>query len=52
MWSPKAIAVIGGLAIYVPTMYCIFGGVGIKRQRRKMHKQLDAYFEEQKQTNN
>ena len=59
MWSPMAIAVIGGLAvstiltlIYVPTMYCIFGGVGIKRQRRKMHKQLDAYFEEQKQTNN
>ena len=59
MWSPMAIAVIGGLAvstiltlIYVPTMYCIFGGVGIKRQRRKMHKQLDVYFEEQKQTNN
>ena len=54
MWSPMAIAVIGGLAvstiltlIYVPTMYCIFGGVGIKRQRRKMRKQLDAYFEEQ-----
>ena len=54
MWSPMAIAVIGGLAvstiltlIYVPTMYCIFGGVGIKRQRRKMRKHLDAYFEEQ-----
>ena len=47
MWSPMAIAVIGGLAvstiltlIYVPTMYCIFGGVGIKRQRRKMRRQL------------
>ena len=59
MWSPMAIAVIGGLTIstiltliYVPTMYCIFGGVGIKRQRRKMQKQLNAYFEEQKQTNN
>ena len=54
MWSPMAIAVIGGLAvstiltlIYVPTMYCIFGGVGIKRQRRTMRKQLDAYIEEQ-----
>ena len=59
MWSPMAIAVIGGLTIstlltliYVPTMYCIFGGVGIKRQRRKMQKQLNVYFEEQKQTNN
>lgn len=59
MWSTMAIAVIGGLTIstiltliYVPTMYCIFGGVGIKRQRRKMQKQLNAYFEEQKQTNN
>lgn len=57
MWSPMAIAVIGGLTvstiltlIYVPTMYCIFGGIGIKRQRRKMRKQreLDAYFAAQK----
>ena len=58
MWSPMAIAVIGGLTvstiltlIYVPTMYCIFGGVGIKRQRRNMRKQreLAAYFEAQKE---
>lgn len=48
MWSPMAIAVIGGLTvstlltlIYVPTMYCIFGGVGIKRQRRNMRRQLE-----------
>ena len=38
MWSPMAIAVIGGLTvstiltlIYVPAMYCIFGGVGVRR---------------------
>ena len=56
MWSPMAIAVIGGLIvssiltlIYVPTMYCVFGGVGIKRQRRKMHKQLDADLKEQEE---
>ncbi|AVM53264.1 HAE1 family hydrophobic/amphiphilic exporter-1 [Bacteroides zoogleoformans] len=57
MWSPMAIAVIGGLTvstiltlIYVPTMYCIFGGVGIKRQRSKLRKQREmaAYFEAQK----
>ena len=57
MWSPMAIAVIGGLTvstiltlIYVPTMYCIFGGVGIRRQRKKLKKQreLDTYFDAHK----
>jgi len=57
MWSPMAIAVIGGLTVstiltllYVPTMYCVFGGVGIKRQRKNMRKQreLAAYFEARK----
>ena len=57
MWSPMAIAVIGGLAvstiltlIYVPTMYCVFGGVGVKNQRKKIRKQreMDSYFEEHK----
>ena len=57
MWSPMAIAVIGGLAvstlftlIYVPTMYCVFGGVGVKRQRRKMKNQmaLEEYFQAHK----
>ena len=59
MWSPMAIAVIGGLTvstiltlIYVPTMYCIFGGVGVKRQRGKLRRQreLEAYFEAQKES--
>ena len=57
MWSPMAIAVIGGLAVstvltlvYVPTMYCVFGGVGVKNQRKKLRKQrdMDTYFEEHK----
>ncbi len=58
MWSPMAIAVIGGLLvstiltlIYVPTMYCVFGGVGVKNQRKKLRKkrEMDAYFEASKQ---
>lgn len=42
MWSPMAIAVIGGLSvstvltlIYVPTMYCSFAGVGVRYSRWK-----------------
>ena len=57
MWSPMAIAVIGGLLvstiltlIYVPTMYCVFGGVGVKRQRRKLKNQMamEEYFQAHK----
>lgn len=57
MWSPMAIAVIGGLTvstiltlIYVPAMYCIFGGVGVRRQRRKMKetRELNEYFQTHK----
>jgi HAE1 family hydrophobic/amphiphilic exporter-1 len=57
MWSPMAIAVIGGLTvstiltlIYVPTMYCVFGGVGVKNRRKKMRKQreLEEYYDEHK----
>lgn len=57
MWRPLGIAVIGGLTvstiltlIYVPSMFCIFGGVGIKRQRRilKEQRELDAYWKEHK----
>lgn len=53
MWSPMAIAVIGGLTIstvltliLIPTLYCVFAGTGIKRQRRLMKKQreLDEYY--------
>jgi len=53
MWRPLGVSVIGGLTvgtimtlIYVPTMFCIFGGVGIKRQRRELKKQreLNDYY--------
>ena len=55
MWRPLGISVIGGLAvstvltlIYVPSMFCIFGAVGIKRQRKalKEKRELDAYWRE------
>ena len=57
MWSPMAIAVIGGLTIstiltliLIPTLYCVFAGTGIKRQRKAMKRQraLDIYFQEHK----
>ncbi|MBB3895743.1 efflux RND transporter permease subunit [Bacteroides pyogenes] len=57
MWSPMAIAVIGGLTvstvltlILIPTLYSVFAGVGIRNQRRKLRNQqvLNAYFEESK----
>lgn len=55
MWRPLGVSVIGGLTIstiltliYVPSMFCIFGAVGIKRQRRKLKEQreLNAYWKE------
>lgn len=55
MWRPMAISIIGGLLvstvltlIYVPSMFCIFGSVGVKRQRRKLREQreLDNYWKE------
>ena len=57
MWSPMAIAVIGGLTvstiltlILIPTLYCVFAGTGIKNKRRKLRRQLeeDVYFENKK----
>ena len=49
MWKPMGIAVIGGLTfstlvtlLFVPAMYCIFAGVGVRRQRRKFGKKLNA----------
>ncbi|MBE6309612.1 MAG: efflux RND transporter permease subunit [Bacteroidales bacterium] len=48
MWKPMGIAVIGGLTfstlvtlLYVPAMYCVFAGVGIRNQRRKFAKKLN-----------
>ena len=57
MWRPLGVSVIGGLCvstlltlIYVPSMFCIFGGVGVKRQRRKLRddRELDEYWERTK----
>lgn len=43
MWKPMAVTVIGGLTVstiltlvIVPTIYAIFGGVGVKRSRKKI----------------
>ena len=58
MWRGMGIAIIGGLTastiltlIYTPSMFCIFGATGVKRQRRKMRKQreLNAYWKEHAQ---
>ncbi len=45
MWRPMGTAVIGGLTfstiltlLFVPVLYCVFAGRGIKRTRRKLHK--------------
>ena len=55
MWRPLGISVIGGLTvatvltlIYTPAMFCIFGGVGIKRKRKQMKEQreLNAYWKD------
>ncbi|MDR1779688.1 MAG: efflux RND transporter permease subunit [Tannerella sp.] len=58
MWRPMGIAVIGGLTvstvltlIFVPTLYCTFAGVGIKRARKSLRKkrELQEYFDSHKQ---
>ena len=57
MWRPLGVAVIGGLTIstimtliYVPAMYCVFAGNGIKIRRKNLKKQreLAAYWSEHK----
>lgn len=47
LWRPMGTAVIGGLTfstiltlLFVPTLYCVFAGNGVKRNRKKFHKQL------------
>ncbi|MBR1379369.1 MAG: efflux RND transporter permease subunit [Bacteroidaceae bacterium] len=58
MWRPLGISVIGGLTVstlltlvYVPSMFCIFGGVGITNQRRQLRKkrELNAYWKVNKE---
>ncbi len=55
MWRPLGVSVIGGLTvatvltlIYVPSMFCIFGAVGINRKRKSMKRkrELNAYWKE------
>lgn len=48
IWQPMGVAVIGGLTVstlltlvIVPVLYCVFAGVGIKRQRRKHRKAIN-----------
>lgn len=48
LWQPMGISIIGGLTlstlltlVVVPVMYSLFGGMGIKRRRRKMR---EAYI--------
>ena len=47
MWQPMGTAVIGGLTfstiltlLFVPVLYCVFAGNGVKRQRRRHHKAI------------
>ena len=49
MWRPMGVAVIGGLTfstlltlLFVPVLYCVFAGNGIKNQRKKHHQRLLA----------
>ena len=49
MWRPMGTAVIGGLTfstiltlLFVPALYCVFAGRGVKRNRRKNSKKLRA----------
>lgn len=49
MWQPMGTAVIGGLTLstiltllFVPALYCVFAGRGIRRQRRKLAKAAQA----------
>ncbi|MBD5348817.1 MAG: efflux RND transporter permease subunit [Bacteroides sp.] len=47
MWRPMGVAVIGGLTfstiltlLFVPVLYCVFAGRGVKNQRKKFRKQI------------
>lgn len=59
MWRPLGTSIIGGLTIstimtliYVPAMFCIFGGVGVKNQRKAIRRQreIDEYYAQNKDT--
>ncbi|MBD5343082.1 MAG: efflux RND transporter permease subunit [Bacteroides sp.] len=47
MWRPMGVAVIGGLTfstiltlLFVPALYCVFAGNGVKRQRKLLNKNV------------
>lgn len=49
LWRPMGISVIGGLTfstiltlLFVPTLYCVFAGNGVKNNRRKHRKAMIA----------
>lgn len=51
MWRPMGISIIGGLSIstiltliLVPVLYCIFAGTGVKKNRKKFAKSLNAQY--------
>ena len=55
MWHPMGTAVIGGLTfstiltlLFVPVLYCVFAGRGVKRTRKKLRKQLATAKTEKK----
>ena len=57
MWRPMGTAVIGGLTfstiltlLFVPTLYCVFAGNGVKKQRKKLRKALAARREAEDST--
>ena len=52
MWRPMGTAVIGGLTfstiltlLFVPVLYCVFAGNGIKNTRRKLRRQVSLKSE-------
>ncbi|MDE7343861.1 MAG: efflux RND transporter permease subunit, partial [Muribaculaceae bacterium] len=47
MWRPMGVAVIGGLTfstiltlLFVPVLYCVFAGRGVKNRRRAMRRRF------------
>ncbi|MCM1152278.1 MAG: efflux RND transporter permease subunit [Muribaculum sp.] len=49
MWQPMGVAVIGGLTfstiltlLFVPVLYCVFAGNGVRRKRKKHRLALEA----------
>ena len=57
MWQPMGTAVIGGLTfstiltlLFVPVLYCVFAGNGVRNTRRKLRKANAARQLENKKT--